>query len=150
MSELEIVSPVLQRLYQDWRNRLHGREMPARRDFDVLDLDYVLGDLNLIDVEHAPLRFRFRVHGTNAARRIGTDLTGKTVEDYPNPDYRNLVRQRCVTVVETRLLQRIFRERYPLNCETLRWEALILPLSDDGRIVNMLLVGISLLPAKAD
>ena len=66
MSELEIVSPVLQRLYQDWRNRLHGREMPARRDFDVLDLDYVLGDLNLIDVEHAPLRFRFRVHGTNA------------------------------------------------------------------------------------
>lgn len=150
MNKLEIVSPVLQRLYRDWRSRLHGRAMPARRDFDVLDLKYVLGDLNLIDVEHAPLRFRFRVHSTNAVRWVGTDLTGKTIEDYPDPDYRKMAREHCTAVVETRLPQRIFRDRFPLNYELLRWEAVILPLSDDGSLVNMLMVGFNLSPVRTD
>lgn len=52
MSEFEIHSPALLRLYEEWHYRLCGRDMPARSDFDVLDLTYVLGDLNLFGVEH--------------------------------------------------------------------------------------------------
>jgi len=32
------------------QDRTRGREMPSRKDFDVLDLAYVLGDLNFLNV----------------------------------------------------------------------------------------------------
>ena len=145
MTELEITSPNLQRLYGDWTSRLRGRAMPARRDFDILDLKYVLGDLNLLAVERDPLRFRFRVHATNATARLGFDLTGRTVDDYPDRDYRALVGGIYAGVVEARAPRRVMQIGYELPDKFLSWEGLILPLSDDGRDVNMLMVGLSLL-----
>jgi hypothetical protein len=144
MSDLGITSPVLQRLHGDWVRRLRGREMPSRSDFDVLDLKYILGNINLLDVERDPLRFRFRVHGTNAVDRLGVDMTGKTVDDYDDPGYRALVNQYYAGVVETRRPLRVLRDPYMLREKVLCWEGLILPLSEDGRTVNMLMVGIDL------
>ena len=143
--DLCIESPKLQRLYQDWLDRKRGREMPSRRDFDVLDLEYILGDLNLFDVLYEPLRFRFRVHGSNAVERVGIDLTGKTVDDYPDPGYRDLANGYYADVVEARAPKRVLRDPYHLRSHVLRWEGLILPLSADGQRVDMLLVGINLL-----
>jgi hypothetical protein len=143
--DLCIESPKLQRLYQDWLDRRRRREMPSRRDFDILDLDYILGDLNLFDVLYEPLRFRFRVHGSNAVGRLGFDLTGKTVDDCPDPEYRDLVKGYYTEVVRARLPIRVLRDPYHLRSRVLRWEELILPLSADGQSVDMLLVGISLL-----
>jgi len=69
--DLCIECPKLRRLHQDLQDRRRGREMPSRKDFDVLDFAYILGDLNLFDVLYEPLRFRFRVHGSNA---VGSSL----------------------------------------------------------------------------
>jgi hypothetical protein len=143
--DLCIENPKVQRLYQDWLDRRRGRTMPSRRDFDVLDLKYILGDLNLFDVLYDPLRFRFRVHGTNAVERLGFDLTGKTVGDYPDPEYREMVHGYYAEVVEAKAPKRVLRDPYRLRSRVLRWEGLILPLSADGRSVDMLMVGISLL-----
>lgn len=144
MSDLDITSPILQRLHRDWVSRLHGREMPARADFDIVDFGYILGNINLFDVERNPLRFRFRVHGTNAVTRLGIDLTGKTVDDYDDPGYRALLNQNYADVVKTCRPLRVLRDPYMVRDKVLRWEALILPLSEDGRMVNMLMVGIDL------
>jgi hypothetical protein len=143
--DLCIESPKLRRLYQDWLDRTRGREMPSRKDFDVLDLEYILGNLNLLDVLCAPLRFRFRVHGSHAVERLGFDLTGKTVDDYPDAEYRDMLKGYYTEVVKARLPIRVLRDPYHLRERVVRWEALILPLSADGRRVDMLLVGISLL-----
>jgi hypothetical protein len=97
-----IESPKLQRLHQDWLDRRRGRTMPSRRDFDVLDFTYILGDLNLLDVLCDPLRFRFRVHSTNAVDRLGFDLTGKTVDDYPDPEYRDMAHGYYAEVVKAK------------------------------------------------
>jgi hypothetical protein len=145
MTELEITNPILQRLYADWTSRLRGRAMPSRRDFDILDLKYIVGDLQLLDVERDPLRFRFRVHATNATTRLGFDLTGRTVDDYPDPDYRALVSRIYEGVVEARAPRRVMQVHYALPDKTLSWEGVILPLSDNDQDVNMLLVGIRLL-----
>ena len=118
--------------------------MPSRADFDILDLRYILGDLNLLDVLYQPLRFRFRVHGSNAVRRLGVDLTGKTIDAYPDPDYRRMVRECFSAAALSKLPQRIVRNPYRIRHRVLRWEGLILPLSADGDIVDMLLVGLSL------
>jgi hypothetical protein len=141
--QLEIERPKLQRLYGDWSERQRGRSMPSRADFDILDLGYILGDLNLLDVLYEPLRFRFRVHGSNAVARLGFDLTGKTIDGYPDADYRRIVREHFTAAVRSKTPQRIVRDPYRIRDRVLRWEGLILPLSTDGNAVDMLLVGLS-------
>ncbi|MGH9809805.1 MAG: PAS domain-containing protein, partial [Terriglobia bacterium] len=88
-------------------------------------------------------RFRFRVHGSNAVARLGFDLTGKTIEDYPDSEYRRIVREHFGAAVQSRCPQRIVRDPYRIRDRVLRWEGLILPLAADGSTVDMLLVGLS-------
>ena len=145
MSELGIESPKLRRLYGDWQQRRGGRSLPARADFDVLDLEYVMGDLNLLDVLRDPLRFRFRVHATNATLRLGYDLTGKMVDEYPGPAYRALVQEHYSAVVASRAPHRVLYDPFETAARVLRWEGLILPLGADGETVDMLMAGLDLL-----
>jgi hypothetical protein len=140
---LGIDRPKLRRLYQDWSERRRGRLMPSRADFDILDLGYIVGDLNLLDVLYEPLRFRFRVHGSNAVARLGFDLTGKTIDGYPDRDYRKVVREHFGAVVMSKAPKRIVRDPYRIRDRVLRWEGLILPLAADGNTVDMLPVGLS-------
>ena len=61
--------PLLQRLYSYWLARKGERRFPERGDIDPLDFPYLLGNILLIDMVRNPLRFRFRVHGTEMTRR---------------------------------------------------------------------------------
>jgi hypothetical protein len=144
MGDLQLASPILQRLYRDWDDRRRGRCLPARSDFDVLELKYILGNLNLLDVLGDPLRFRYRVHGTNNVRRLNLDMTGKTVDQYPNPTYVRRVHGSFTEVVETRAPKCDVGVE-EVNDKYVSFEALILPLSDDGEGVHRIMVGINLL-----
>jgi len=95
MADLAIVSPTLQRIHQDWQNRRNGRTLPSRASFDIVDFKYILGNLNLVEVLRDPLRFRYRVHGTNCASLLGYDMTWKFVDDYPDPVYRARAAELC-------------------------------------------------------
>src|SRR5215472_1830417 len=110
-SALNIKAPLLQRLHHEWESRRRGRRMPARADFDPVDLKYALGYLSLIDVRRDPLRFRFRVHASNVAGRVGFDLTGKEVDAIADMHYRKLVRAHYIAVVEQRWPVVEFRDR---------------------------------------
>jgi hypothetical protein len=61
-----IVDPLLQRLYDYWQERRSPRSMPSRSDIDPVDMRFILGNLLLVDVLAAPLRFRIRLHGTTS------------------------------------------------------------------------------------
>lgn len=138
-SELGIKSPLLQRLHQDWESRRRGRQMPARADFDPVDLKYVLGYLSLIDVQRDPLRFRFRIHASNIAGRVGFDLTGKDVDAIADVHYRKLVRAHYIAVVEQRRPVVEFRDRVVTDNTCLHCEVLALPLADDGETVDRIM-----------
>ncbi|MDE1930501.1 MAG: PAS domain-containing protein [Alphaproteobacteria bacterium] len=138
-SELSIKSPLLQRLHQDWESRRRGRQMPARADFDPVDLKYVLGYLSLIDVQRDPLRFRFRIHASNIAGRVGFDLTGKDVDAIADVHYRKLVRAHYIAVVEQRRPVVEFRDRVVTDNTCLHCEVLALPLADDGETVDRIM-----------
>src|SRR5579875_1444071 len=99
---LEIRSPLLARLAEDWEARRRGRLFPARPDFDVLDLGYILGRLSLVSVEPEPLCFRYRVHATDILWRHGYDLTGKALESHPDPAMREIIRQHFMAVLAQR------------------------------------------------
>ena len=137
-----VESPLLQRLLVDWEARRRGRTLPGRRDFDPLDLKYILGKLLLVDVERAPLRFRFRLVGTELAARSGVELTGRTLDDYPSPEYREFMRRRYTQTVEERRPLSSVQTRLVIDNQVRRYEALLLPLAADGEIVDMLMIGI--------
>jgi hypothetical protein len=139
----EIVSPRLQRLLHDWEERRRGREFPARADFTPFDLQYILGNLSLLDVTYDPLRFRYRLHASNLAQRMDKEMTNKSIDDIPVPDHAIRVRQHFTEVVERRIPvvykrgggDSDFRDDFlPADCEVL-----VLPLSSDGTTINMLM-----------
>jgi hypothetical protein len=131
----------LRRLYEYWLIKKRDRRLPARSDIDPLDFTYVLGHVMLLDVLRDPLRFRVRLHGTDMVMRAGYDLTGKLMDDLPDPDYRRYVRERCEGLVRTGD-PLVLRHDRTLDRRTQRYEALWLPFSDDGQNVTTLLCAI--------
>jgi hypothetical protein len=128
----------LRRLYEYWLAKKGQRRFPSRRDIDPVDFPYVLGHVILFDVMRDPLRFRVRVHGTEMVAKAGYDLTGKFLDDLPISDYRHYVMARCEGLVRDGAPLLVWHDR-TLDGKTRRYEALWLPLSDDGEQVTMLL-----------
>jgi hypothetical protein len=133
-----IQHPDLRTLYDYWNERRRGRRWPARADINPLDLKFALGNLTLIDVHYDPLDFIFRLTGTLFVQRMGADLTGKSINDIPDPAYRAQVFETYRKGVESgepsvALAERVF-DGVPRKFEVLR-----LPLSDDGKVINMFL-----------
>jgi len=129
------------RLFSYWLAKKGDRRCPSRGDIDPLDFAYVLGHVILFDVIRDPLRFRVRVHGTEMVRRAGYDLTGKFLDDLPITDYRRYVRERCEGLVRHGEPLLVHHNR-TLDGRTRQYEALWLPLSDDGENVSMLLAAL--------
>src|SRR5437588_5072375 len=85
-----IASADLHRLYDDWRVRCRDGRLPARVDLDPADLAYLDGNLLLVDVLRAPLRFRYRLVGANLAARLPFDMTGRMVDEHPDAEFRRV------------------------------------------------------------
>jgi hypothetical protein len=145
---LEIRAAELQRLYSDWCAWRGNRAFPSRQDFDAPSLKYLLGRINLIDVLHQPLRFRWRLHGSEVARRVGRDLTGRFLHDVERPDFRELTQREYGATVDHRTPQCFVHEGL-LDDRVFDYEMLVLPLSDDGTEINMLLVGFNYGPLRS-
>ncbi len=137
--------PLLCRVLDYWTAKRGNRFAPARADIDPIDLTPALGWLALVDVQHdaqaqSP-RFRFRLHGTGLVAASGVDMTGRYVDEFPEPDYRALMLGALTQVVETRAPW-IGRRARVIDDERRAFEAVILPLSDDGRRVTIALGGL--------
>jgi hypothetical protein len=134
----QIRHPDGRRLYDYWNARRAGRRYPSRQDIDPLDLTFAFGNLLLVDVLRDPLQFRFRLIGTQIIQRMGWDLTGKTVDDIPDPTYREETRAAYRAAVESGQPTVSQHERV-IRGQPRRFEVLRLPLSDDDNAINMLL-----------
>lgn len=132
--------PRFQQLYDYWHGIRGRRAMPSRQDIDPLELKGLLGWLLLIDVEWAPLRFRFRLIGTEIVAIRGVDLTGRYLDEsiFPAQD------------IVLRFNSRVASEPcigFQSALDTMREgragciSRLSLPLSSDGARVNMIIGG---------
>lgn len=137
----DIKSERLRRLYGYWESKRAGRPLPARAALDPIDFSYALANVALVDVLHDPVRFRFRLVGTEIVQRDGTDLTGKTPEDHPLPEYRALLRDTYAAIVASGK-PAVFRRERVMDDKLRQYEVLYLPLAADGVAIDMLLVGI--------
>jgi hypothetical protein len=131
--------PMLRRLYAYWDERRGTREFPGRPDIDPIGMRFALGNISLVDVLHEPLRFRYRLHGSIIAERLGIDMTGKFVDEIPEPDRRGFVDENFRAAVATRRPLARSGERL-LDERLWNFDSIILPLGLADGVINMLLL----------
>jgi hypothetical protein len=136
--EREIRSPLVRQVLDYWAGKRGGRAFPARRDIDPLEFRFALGQVSLIDVLYQPLRFRYRLVSTTLTWHLGYEMTGKMTDAIPEPDVRDYVTSRYVKVVEGRQPLYEYGDTW-LDRRLWHYEALYLPLSGDGQIIDMLM-----------
>ncbi|HEX6980222.1 MAG TPA: PAS domain-containing protein [Alphaproteobacteria bacterium] len=142
--------PRLRELYDYWHRVRGARDVPLRSDIDPLDMRGVLGHVVLFDVERDPIRFRYRLVGTELARVRGVDLTGRYIDEvsiFSAHDaiirfYTRVVTEPCIGL--QRGPDTLFDAR--VGCMF----RLSLPMSSDGRAIDMILGGFEYRPTQDD
>ncbi len=136
-----LVSP-LREIRDYWASKCGGRAIPRRADIDPLELPAQhMPYLSILDVLPQTNDFRFRVIGTGITERLGRDSTGKTVRevyaaaDRETRDWMLEVYQAVVTHKRPVLKRGTLRM---VQKEFVDFEALHVPLSEDGERVSML------------
>jgi hypothetical protein len=137
--ELTSADERLLRLYRYWNERRGSRRFPARDDLDPLDFPYALGRVSIVEVRRDPLGFRYRLVSTSVTEHLGYEMTGKDVEDVPEPSMRAFVRD---------FYRRALAQEAPVHetgtvlIERYSWwhETLALPLASDRETIDMLLI----------
>jgi hypothetical protein len=154
----DLRDPRLRSLYEYWLRKRGPRPMPSRADLDPLEMREWLGNLLLIDVGEDG-SFVYRLYGTKFVESFGVDMTGRPVDELP-VEQRDRVRADYETVCTTcqprgRLYTSVFELPHPgrpasapgaRDQQVVTWERLVLPLSDGGERVAILLVGAYPLP----
>lgn len=130
--------PKIRALLAYWQSKLQGRTMPARRDISPMDVPELLPHLFLVDVP-AEGPMVYRLSGTAVVALMGHDVTGRTIGQGMMPGHREEAIHRYRRIAnEGRPFFHRARMREATN-DFAAVERIVLPLSDDGQRVNMLL-----------
>jgi len=140
---MKLDKPSLQQLQAYWEAKRAGRPYPGRADIDPLELRFIIGHLILVDIEPAPLRFRYRLFGTSIAQRQGFDMTGKYLDQHPWPDLAEMARQSYCEVIASGE-PALIRRHGLVNDGYVDHQSLILPLGHSQ--VEMLMIGVVFTP----
>lgn len=135
-----VLHPGLEHLLHYWKVIGGNKRWPSRSDIDPVEIPTLLGNLHLVDVQQNPLRFRYRLTGTNIAWRLGLDGRGKGPESIPDP----MIRKRAIETFSRVALNGRPRARQfdrAIDGVMVRCDCLTLPLSSDQQRVDMLLIG---------
>lgn len=121
-----------------WHIKRAAKPMPARADLSPADLVKVLPKVVLIDALPNHPHFRYRVCGTNIVDWVKFDATGQTLDTVKPEKYRQML---FATYMECVGARAPIAHRILWNSDDVphRYKRLILPLSNDGKNVNMLL-----------
>jgi hypothetical protein len=138
----QFVHPTCVFLRAWWESRRGSRAMPSRADISPSQLKDHLGWVMILDVLPGARDFRYRLIGTLVTQYFSSDSTGRTVMEAfeasgeavaksVNSVFRKVARDKCVmrTAGDAGWLAEGMEE----------FEAIYLPLSDDGETVTHIL-----------
>lgn len=137
----ETAAPRIRALYDYWR-AIHPRDggLPGRRHLDPLDIPRLLPNIWMIDVRRQPLRFRFRLVGTEIVRFTGHDATGQWLDQvYPGYEHSEAFAAHRGCVLHGRPGYRKSVASLTPRRRSVEAERLYLPLAEDGMTVDILL-----------
>jgi hypothetical protein len=130
--------PDLTALHAYWTRQCAGRPMPSRADINPREIAPLLRHLFIADICQ-PLRFRFRLVGTMICDRWHQDFTGKWLDELDFDGELETVLAQYASVARTGA-PRVDKVEF-LNGQSryLHYRRLLLPLSEDGHMPNMLI-----------
>ncbi len=127
--------------------------LPGRQHIDPCDFPRLLGLINLVDVERAEgrMRFRFRLVGEVQTRAAGRNITGLVVEDAVVPALVARITGNMKKVVEDQVP---VYDRFPMphpDRQFIDSQRMYYPLASDGVTVDMILIlnGYDTIPLEA-
>src|SRR5216683_898009 len=129
--------PMVRRLYDYWRAIAPDGQLPGRQHIVAEDIAPLWSRLWMLDVFRHPLRYRYRLCGTEMVRSLGREVTGAWVDEvHPeliaNPQSRERLRFMAETGCAT------WRRGPPLWTRDPKHrviEACFVPLAADGYTV---------------
>lgn len=125
-------APLLLQLYRLWQDKCDGDLLPARRDFDPLEMRECLGSIFLVEAVPEADDFRYTLIGSQIVHHIGADSTGKQVSEVFGATGLALYRK-------VRDGRRPIRVHGAVDWKQKNYkvyESVLLPLADDGRSVD--------------
>lgn len=109
--------------------------IPPRTFVDQATLGDLMGWLFVYRVERDPMRFLYILCGPKIVRRLGVQLSGKYVDEHPDPAAREVITGALTAAVETRRPHRVVSIRRLLD-QDITTEVLVLPLAGPDDIVD--------------
>ena len=137
---LALRSPINQVGFDYWKRKRGDRPMPARRDIDPAEITRILPHVFLLDVRQQPLDFRYRLVGTKMDENMLAHYTGVWMSQIAHQRAPSRIWSNCRKVALGGLPISGDTPYIGKNKAFLTTEDLIMPLSNDGKTVDMLFV----------
>ena len=131
----------LRRLLQYWDVQRGDRAFPRRQDIDPLDFWTMVDRVSLVEVHEGPRRYRLRLVGGFWNRLVGFEATGMWLENWPHANQRKLTEESYAKLIDGRV-PRFVRRNTVVDYQSLNYEIVLLPLSEDGSRISMIMAGI--------
>jgi hypothetical protein len=142
INPVELENPTLAFLKSYWDAKRGDRAMPARADIKPSEMKEHLGWVIVLDALPGFADFRYRTIGTRVTQYFLADATGKTLteafEPYGEGAVKGVIAVHRKTAAD-KVVVRAYGGAGWLGRSFLDFDALYLPLSDDGETVNMIL-----------
>jgi hypothetical protein len=147
--QLRCVAPVIKAGLAFWEERRQGRLAPTRTDFSLRDTKAIARNLQIIELIGSGPGYRQRLTGTSIVEQLKEDPTGNSYE-WPNDDPVTKRMQRAVAwVIANKKPLRTFAHRTALpGQDFFSHETLFLPLSNEGKRIDMLALVSSFQPVS--
>ena len=135
-------APQIRKLFEYWEILRGKRNCPSRSDFEPSAIPELLEFISLVDVSSKTPRFVYRLMGTRVVHLLGKELTGEAVGTGVKRSELVSVIQRYESVADNMAPfyhRNFLQEEFDDYTEV---ERLMLPLSNDGKTVNIILIPI--------
>lgn len=143
--QVSLAAPLLRRLHGLWLDRCRGERLPARRDFDPIDMRDCLGAVFLVEAVPFLDDFRYTLIGSEIVREVGIDNTGRLVGEVFGAGGLALYRK----VRDERRPIRVHGAVDWRRKDYKAYEAVLMPLADDGATVDRFIGAMVFAPAAA-
>lgn len=134
----ELTSPRIHRLHEYWQHQCKDGKLPRRSHIAPEQIRDLLPNIMIVEVEHNPMRFRYRLVGTRVVEYNGVEFTGRYLGEIGWPEEHDLIDGYAFVVSSRRpffgLLDWGLVTGALGRCEFAR-----LPLSEDGELVTQIL-----------
>lgn len=124
-------------LFDLWQKKSKNGKLPARSDFNPIELKSILPNIVLMDVRQNPLNISFRLMGSFITNIIKENHTGKNLQNIPSTQEGMIRLTWLIEQKKPYFLCKIIPEWAPVDYRD--YNTIALPLAVDGSNVDMIM-----------